>query len=286
MADVASSFKQWSQTVGSNLPTAATTIGAGLAPNLQQIQSTLRTELASRSTALTAAATTDLNTKDEGTVLVSNTSGTIAISSFGTVSAGIKKLLTFSITGGALSIVYNATSLILPSLTNLTVAHGDSLLIESLGSGNWKVHAYYKAVGMAGLDDVINAVPAGTRISFTGLSAPVGYLVCPSSQTNISRTTYAALFAAIGTTWGAGDGSTTFGMPWYPNDYASISNGSVGTQSVGQVIAHSHSINANSAGTGPGSGIFLDGTPIRSTGSTGGSANFAAGVRELFCVKY
>jgi len=42
-------------------------------------------------------------------------------------------------------------------------------------------------------------------------SAPVGYLLC-YGQT-VSRTTYADLFTAIGTTWGAGDGTTTFGIP-------------------------------------------------------------------------
>ena len=40
---------------------------------------------------------------------------------------------------------------------------------------------------------------------------PTGYLICNGSA--ISRTTYAALFDAIGTTWGTGDGSTTFTLP-------------------------------------------------------------------------
>jgi len=42
-------------------------------------------------------------------------------------------------------------------------------------------------------------------------TAPSGWIVCDGSV--ISRTTYASLFAAIGTTWGAGDGSSTFGIP-------------------------------------------------------------------------
>jgi microcystin-dependent protein len=44
-------------------------------------------------------------------------------------------------------------------------------------------------------------------------NAPAGWLLCDGSA--ISRTTYAALFNAIGTTYGAGDGSTTFGIPDY-----------------------------------------------------------------------
>ena len=54
-------------------------------------------------------------------------------------------------------------------------------------------------------------VPVGTILDFAGETAPSGYLVCDGSEK--SRTTYAALFAAIGTKWGAGDGSTTFNIP-------------------------------------------------------------------------
>lgn len=42
-------------------------------------------------------------------------------------------------------------------------------------------------------------------------TAPTGYLECDG--TAVSRTTYAALFAVIGTVWGTGDGSTTFNLP-------------------------------------------------------------------------
>jgi len=55
------------------------------------------------------------------------------------------------------------------------------------------------------------AAPAGIIAPFAGTSAPTGWLAC-EGQT-VSRTTYATLFAAIGTAWGAGDGSTTFRLP-------------------------------------------------------------------------
>lgn len=54
-------------------------------------------------------------------------------------------------------------------------------------------------------------LPPGTVIPFAGSSAPNGYLVCDGSA--VSRTTYARLFDVIGTTWGVGDGSTTFNVP-------------------------------------------------------------------------
>ena len=51
----------------------------------------------------------------------------------------------------------------------------------------------------------------GTVFYFGGTSAPQGSLPCNGAA--VSRTTYAKLFAAIGTIWGAGDGSTTFNVP-------------------------------------------------------------------------
>lgn len=55
------------------------------------------------------------------------------------------------------------------------------------------------------------AFTAGFVSAFAGSSAPSGWLVCDGSA--VSRTDYADLFAAIGTTYGTGDGSTTFNLP-------------------------------------------------------------------------
>ena len=55
------------------------------------------------------------------------------------------------------------------------------------------------------------AGPSGAIMAFAGTSAPSGWLACQGQA--ISRTTYATLYAAIGTTWGVGDGSTTFNIP-------------------------------------------------------------------------
>ena len=54
-------------------------------------------------------------------------------------------------------------------------------------------------------------IPAGTISAYGGVAAPMGWLLCQGQL--VSRTTYAALFAAIGNTYGAGDGSTTFAVP-------------------------------------------------------------------------
>ncbi len=54
-------------------------------------------------------------------------------------------------------------------------------------------------------------VPIGGVVDFAGATAPVGWLLCYGQA--VSRTTYALLFTAISTTYGIGDGSTTFNLP-------------------------------------------------------------------------
>jgi microcystin-dependent protein len=54
-------------------------------------------------------------------------------------------------------------------------------------------------------------VPAGCILPYAGTAAPDGFLLCAGQA--VSRAAYADLFAAIGTAYGAGDGSTTFNVP-------------------------------------------------------------------------
>ena len=56
-----------------------------------------------------------------------------------------------------------------------------------------------------------DSVPIGTILTYGANEIPIGYLACDG--TAVSRTVYADLFAVIGTTYGAGDGSTTFNLP-------------------------------------------------------------------------
>ena len=139
--------------------------------------------------------------------------------------------------------------------------------------------------------DQTNGVPVGAIIDFSGTVAPSGYLACPIIATNISRATYAALFAAIGTTWGVGDGTTTFGMPWFASDYAAVqANANVGTNTVGQNLSHTHALAdgtaVQSTAVGAAYGSSVTGGNSTSIATSGGAANLAAGVRVLKCVKY
>ena len=53
--------------------------------------------------------------------------------------------------------------------------------------------------------------PTGSVLAFAGSTSPAGWLLCDGSA--VSRTDYAALFAVIGTTYGSGDGNSTFNLP-------------------------------------------------------------------------
>tara|TARA_Y100000004_G_scaffold64448_1_gene72285 strand:+ start:732 stop:1304 length:573 start_codon:yes stop_codon:yes gene_type:complete len=57
----------------------------------------------------------------------------------------------------------------------------------------------------------IEGIPTATIVPWSDSSVPSGFLECNGAA--VSRTTYSALFAIIGTTYGAGDGSSTFNVP-------------------------------------------------------------------------
>lgn len=56
-----------------------------------------------------------------------------------------------------------------------------------------------------------NVPPTGSLLAYAGSAAPAGWLLCGGQA--VSRTTYATLFGIIGTTYGAGNGTTTFNVP-------------------------------------------------------------------------
>lgn len=86
-------------------------------------------------------------------------------------------------------------------------------------------------------------IPIGTTIEFNASSVPSNYLVEDGSA--ISRTTYAALFAVIGTTWGAGNGTTTFNIPDSRRKTA-IGSGGTGTGVIGNTVGSTGGVEASS----------------------------------------
>lgn len=98
-------------------------------------------------------------------------------------------------------------------------------------------------------------VPTGAVASFARNTAPSGWLECDGSAVN--RTTYASLFAAIGTTFGAGDGSTTFGLPDLRGEFA---RGWDHGRGVDAGRAFGAAQTADEADHYHGTGVFTDGS--------------------------
>lgn len=77
--------------------------------------------------------------------------------------------------------------------------------------------------------------PVGTIFFYSNRNEPEGAFFCDGRA--ISRTTYSNLFSVIGTTFGAGDGSTTFNIPDFRGDFIRVWNGSKGSGDVNRVFA-------------------------------------------------
>ena len=118
----------------------------------------------------------------------------------------------------------------------------------------------------------IEGIPTATIVPWSSSSVPTGFLECNGAA--VSRSTYSALFAIIGTTYGAGDGASTFGLPDLQDNVAIgksgtkalastggantvASSGNVGgstanaTLSTAQLASHSH-VTQGTAGNIPG----------------------------------
>jgi len=118
------------------------------------------------------------------------------------------------------------------------------------------------AVTAAKLDSAAVSVlmPTSTILPYAGSAAPTGYFLCDGSAK--SRTTYAGLFAIIGTTYGVGDGSTTFNIP----------------DLRGRVIAGQDDMGGSSANrlTDQSGGLYGD-----TLGATGGSETHTLSISEI-----
>jgi len=112
------------------------------------------------------------------------------------------------------------------------------------------------------------SVPTGVINMWPTATAPTGYLLCAGSA--VSRTTYAALFAVISTTFGVGDGTTTFNLPNYTSRMPyGTTIGAIGGSADAVVVSHTHT--ATSTVTDPSHSHTTD------AGSTRGGAGSNSG---------
>lgn len=140
-------------------------------------------------------------------------------------------------------------------------------------------------------------IPVGAIMFFSSNYAHPGFLRANGAA--ISRTVYSRLFAVIGTTFGAGDGTTTFNLPdlrgefirGYDDDRGIDSGRVFGSRQGGAVETHTHSYTtAGATYTGQSSGsstsLVMRVPTAANTSSYGGTETRPRNIALLACIKY
>lgn len=136
----------------------ATNINNSLRTLLMQLKQYL-----ANSATVASAGTVDLGAQTANYITIS---GTTTVTSFGTIAAGTWRMLEFS---GAVPITYNATSMITPGAQSITAQAGDTAMVVSEGSGNWRFLSYHR--NATSPISSLNAQLAQGRITLTSGTA-------------------------------------------------------------------------------------------------------------------
>jgi microcystin-dependent protein len=173
--------------------------------------------------------------------------------------------------------------------TVVPVYPGEVVFLVSNGVDRWHLLSAHK-----------DASQVGSVIAHAANSAPLGYLKCNGAA--VSRTTYARLFSIIGTTFGVGNGSTTFNLPdlrgefirgW--DDARGIDSGrAFGSSQADELKSHEHELLGQLEAFSPvaGSGKFTlhggGGSSANTTyiNNTGGTETRPRNVALLYCIKF
>jgi microcystin-dependent protein len=147
---------------------------------------------------VTAANVTDIGL---ATSHNANVTGNATIVSFGSSASTNAPIYVVSLAGSGTLV--NGANLALPGGANIFFNPGDSVIASYSGAGAWRVLSY--SAGSSGNNS------AGTVFAFAGGACPAGSLF--ASGTAVNRADFPGLFTAIGSNWGAGDGSSTFNLP-------------------------------------------------------------------------
>jgi len=203
VADVSATFASLSSTEGSNSPSGSTSVGTNLAPNLRMIeahQAAARDASGWFGLKLTSVAGTNSVTAS----VASQGSITMAPTAYAT-GQRFHLIPANSNTGAA---VINIST-----LGNKSIFLNGAALVGYEMRKNCPVVLEYDGTqlniiaGAHGGD----GNPLGSILPYSGTSAPNGFLLCFGQA--VSRTTYADLFGLVSTTYGVGDGSSTFNLP-------------------------------------------------------------------------
>ena len=202
---------------------------------------------------IASAATTNIGAATGNYV---NITGTTTITAFDSVQAGTRRILNFN---GALTLTYNATSLILPGAANITTVAGDCATFVSLGSGNWQCVDYSKVSQTGTGSTVLATSPTFTTnittpqitgvsgsLAFTNATVATGavtnFVFTPIGHTGQTASTNIPTLkvASVTQTWAAGTLATQYFNSFQDNTIA-FASASTATDSyntyIGTVVA-------------------------------------------------
>lgn len=194
-----------------------------------------------------------------------------------------------------------------PTNNQLSARGGGTGLISSGTSGN-----VLTSDGSGWVSSTPTYVPTGGMMMWGTATAPTGYLLCNGAA--VSRSTYSALFAVLGTAYGAGDGSTTFTLPDFRDRFpvgagTTYSANSTGGSKDAIVVSHTHTatdsghqhvVTGNVAGTADlgapsggnvyspisaAGGFGYANITVSTTGSSGTNANLPPYLGVYFIIK-
>lgn len=221
---------------------------------------------------------------DRGKVIQCTGTLTINIAAAATLGDGFCFAIRNSGTG-SVTVDPNLTETI-NGTTTVMVGAGDFVIVYCNGSN-------FSTVGGS-------SAPAGQVAHFAMSSPPAGWLKANGAL--VSRTTYANLFLAIGTTFGAGDGSTTFALPDLRGEFLrglddgrGVDSGrALGSSQAHQMQSHTHAVNGvggtnaslGAASAGGSDYYYGQLSPALAGGTSNSGENRPRNVALLACIKF
>jgi microcystin-dependent protein len=97
------------------------------------------------------------------------------------------------------------------ALSSVYLRDGRAPMTGDVNMNGFSITNVVAGNSLSSVATLAQSMPIGAVIDFAGTSPPPGWMLCYGQALN--RTTYATLFAWLGTTYGVGDGSTTFNLP-------------------------------------------------------------------------
>jgi microcystin-dependent protein len=196
-------------------------------------------------------------------------------------------------TGAVEDLTGAETTSLLSAVVGDSGSGGTKGLVPAPAAGDTAAARFLSAAGTFAA-----AVPVGSISMYAANSAPTGWLECNGAA--VSRTTYAGLFAAIGTVFGAGDASTTFNVPDMRGEFARGWDNSrgidparaFGSAQADELEAHVHSVTPPAATDDTGAGLTTTGTggaeaiTPYNTASTGGTETRPRNIALMFIIKF